>query len=177
MLYTRPQLVLLLILLVAAGAGLAVGHWRARHPELVERLEQLDREPAVTADGRAAAAPRPSHSGSVGSPPTSSGHERTRANAHERRTRPAKLTAPPEATSAAEKTSPADKPSLEPLDLNEAGADDLLRLPGIGAGLARRIIATRETDGRFASVDDLRRVRGVGRVKLQRLRPLVTVAE
>src|SRR2546428_10580291 len=46
MLYTRPQLVLLLAVLTAAGAGLAVGHWRAHHPELVERLEQLDRTPA-----------------------------------------------------------------------------------------------------------------------------------
>ena len=171
MLYTRPQLVLLILLLSAAGAGLAVGHWRARHPDLVERLEQVDREPALTADGRAAT--------STGSPSAASGHERARAKSpHERRTRPAKLAAPPvEATSPDAATPPSAGRPPGPLDLNEAGAEDLSRLPGIGAGLARRIIATREADGRFASVDDLRRVRGVGRVKLQRLRPLVTVAE
>jgi len=33
----------------------------------------------------------------------------------------------------------------------------------------------READGRFASVDDLRRVRGLGRARLERLRPLISV--
>src|SRR5437867_4202321 len=66
MLYTRPQLVLLLAVLTAAGAGLAVGHWRAHHPELVERLEQLDRTPAV-------AAGQPG--GAIASPSAASGRE------------------------------------------------------------------------------------------------------
>jgi competence ComEA-like helix-hairpin-helix protein len=159
MLYTRPQLILLLILLGAAGCGLAVGHWRTRHPDLVERFEQLDRERAVTADAPA--------SGTAGPSSTPAAHERARSPASpERRPRPAKLTAPP-----AEASSPT------PLDLNEAGVEDLSRLPGIGSGLAERIVAAREAAGRFASVDDLRRVRGVGRAKLQRLRALVTVEE
>src|SRR2546422_5211771 len=147
MLYTRPQLVLLLAVLTAAGAGLAVGHWRAHHPELVERLEQLDRTPAV-ADGQPG--------GAIASPSAASGREsaapireRPRApSSTERRGRPAKLTAPP-----------VEAPSPGPLDLNEAGVDDLARLPGVGPGLAQRIVAARDEGGRFASVDDLRRVR------------------
>ena len=158
MLYTRPQLILLLILLGAAGGGLAVGHWRTRHPDLVERFEQLDREPAVTADAPASG---------TGPSSTPAAHERARSPASpERRPRPAKLTTPPTEAS-----------SPTPLDLNEAGVEDLSRLPGIGPGLAERIVAAREAAGRFASVDDLRRVRGVGRAKLQRLRALVTVEE
>src|SRR5262249_57577135 len=80
--------------------------------------------------------------------------------------RPAKRAAPP-----AETTAPG------PLDLNEAGVDDLARLPGVGPGLAQRIVAARDADGRFSSVDDLRRVRGLGRVRRERLRPPVTVGE
>lgn len=48
-LYTRHQLVVLLILLGAAGLGLAVGHWRRAYPDLVERVEQFDRQPAPPA--------------------------------------------------------------------------------------------------------------------------------
>jgi len=44
-LYSRHQLIVLLVLLCAAGLGLAVGHWRRAHPDVVERLEQLDRTP------------------------------------------------------------------------------------------------------------------------------------
>src|SRR3989338_1591648 len=48
-LYTRHQLVVLLLLLSAAGLGLAVGHWRRAFPDLVERVEQFDRQPAPPA--------------------------------------------------------------------------------------------------------------------------------
>ena len=98
-LYTRPQLLLLLSLLAAAGVGLGVMHWRAAHPEIVERLERIDREIAATA---------------------------------------------------------------------EAGADE---------SDVARVTETREAVGRFAAVDDLATVQGVGRVKLERLRPFVGVTE
>jgi hypothetical protein len=48
-LYTRRQLLVLLLLLVAAGLGLAIGHWRRANPDLVEQVEQLDRSPAPRA--------------------------------------------------------------------------------------------------------------------------------
>jgi competence ComEA-like helix-hairpin-helix protein len=62
-----------------------------------------------------------------------------------------------------------------PLDLNLASQHDLERLPGIGAGLATRIVDTRAQRGVFASVDDLRRVRGIGNATLARLRPFVFI--
>ena len=64
-----------------------------------------------------------------------------------------------------------------PLDLNRATLGDLIRLPGVGPVLARRILEARETVGRFAGVDDLVGVRGVGPAKLDRLRPFVGVLE
>ena len=49
-LYTRRQLVVLLILLTIAGLGLAIGHWRRARPDTVEYLEQLDRTPASSSN-------------------------------------------------------------------------------------------------------------------------------
>ena len=50
-LYTPRQLLLILLLIGAAGAGLAIDHARRTRPDLVERLERLDRverpEPAA----------------------------------------------------------------------------------------------------------------------------------
>lgn len=61
------------------------------------------------------------------------------------------------------------------LDLNSATAQDLDSLPGIGPVLADRIVAWRTEHGRFASVDQLREVSGVGEGKYQSIRSKVRV--
>lgn len=61
------------------------------------------------------------------------------------------------------------------INLNTASATDLEQLPGIGPVLAARIVSWRETNGRFAQVDILGEVSGIGPVVLENLRPLVTV--
>jgi len=48
------------------------------------------------------------------------------------------------------------------INLNQADASELETLPGVGPVLAERIVADREENGPFASVDDLGRVPGVG---------------
>lgn len=62
-----------------------------------------------------------------------------------------------------------------PLDLNTASEEQLDDLPGVGPATAAAIVAHRETNGPFGSVDDLGDVRGIGPAKLDSLRPLVTV--
>lgn len=61
------------------------------------------------------------------------------------------------------------------LDLNTATAEELEALPAIGPALAGRILAYRETRGRFRSVDELLEVRGIGPRVLERFAPLVAV--
>ena len=61
------------------------------------------------------------------------------------------------------------------LDLNTATEAQLRTLPGIGEVLARRIVDYRETNGPFASVEELTAVEGIGNALLYRLRVLVTV--
>jgi competence protein ComEA len=62
-----------------------------------------------------------------------------------------------------------------PLDLNRATSGELERLPGIGPGLAARIVEARQRRGSFGSIDELRRVRGIGATTLARVRPLLAV--
>ena len=61
------------------------------------------------------------------------------------------------------------------VNLNTASKDQLMTLPGIGPATAERIMLEREDGGPFRSVDDLRRVRGIGAKRIEQLRPLVTV--
>ena len=144
-LYTRHQLIVLLVLLAAAGLGLALGHWRRAHPDLVERVEQFDRRPAP---------------GPAATPP-----------AARRDTGRDKRPPAPTPRPRAHKADPA------PVDLNHADAAELTRLPGVGRALAARIVEARERGGPFAALDDLRRVRGLGRAKIERLRALLRIAD
>ncbi len=79
--------------------------------------------------------------------------------------------APPEelGTGSEAETSPV------PVDLNEAGAAELESLPGIGPVTAAAIIAHRQREGPFRSVESLQEVTGIGPVKLARIEDLVTV--
>jgi competence protein ComEA len=62
-----------------------------------------------------------------------------------------------------------------PVNLNTATVDDLDTLPGVGPVMAGRIVDWRTQHGRFASVDQLREVSGIGDRTFERLAPLVTV--
>lgn len=61
------------------------------------------------------------------------------------------------------------------VNLNTATAADLQRLPGIGLGLAQRIVAHREKNGPFRTLEELLIVRGINRKKFEVLRPLLYV--
>ena len=60
------------------------------------------------------------------------------------------------------------------VDLNLATLGDLVGLPGIGPGLAARIIVRRELMGGFRSIDDLATVPGIGPNLLDQLRALLS---
>ena len=61
------------------------------------------------------------------------------------------------------------------VDLNEARRAELLQLPGVGPNLADRIEDYRRMQGGFRSVDELRKVSGIGPATMEKLRPLVCV--
>ena len=61
------------------------------------------------------------------------------------------------------------------VDLNAATLEELDALPGVGPVTAAAIIAWRDANGRFASIDQLGDVDGIGPARLEKLRDLVRV--
>jgi competence protein ComEA len=61
-----------------------------------------------------------------------------------------------------------------PIDINRAPLTELQRLPGVGPKMSQKIVDEREKSP-FKSIDDLRRVHGIGPKTLERLRPYITV--
>lgn len=73
---------------------------------------------------------------------------------------------------------PASSPAVLPdgrIVLNLASAEDLRRLPGIGPTRARAIVELRQRLAKFRAVEDLMRVKGIGRKIIQRIKPGVVL--
>ncbi|MDD0975532.1 ComEA family DNA-binding protein [Pseudomonas fontis] len=66
--------------------------------------------------------------------------------------------------------------AIDKLDLNTADATTLQReLNGVGKSKSEAIVAYREANGNFATVDELLEVKGIGKSILERNRDKVTV--
>lgn len=61
------------------------------------------------------------------------------------------------------------------VSLNRANVQELSSLPGIGEATAKRIIADRRAHGRFKKVEDLCRVKGIGKKKLASIKRYLRV--
>lgn len=59
------------------------------------------------------------------------------------------------------------------LSLNSASAAELVTLPGVGEATAAAIVAHREANGPFQSIEDLMQVKGIGPAKFEAIAPLV----
>jgi competence protein ComEA len=69
-----------------------------------------------------------------------------------------------------------DKPGRPAaVNLNTATVQQLDALPGVGPVTAAAIVAWRDANGKFTSVDQLAEVDGIGPGRLEKLRPLVRV--
>jgi competence protein ComEA len=77
-------------------------------------------------------------------------------------------------TSAAPTSGTATAPG-GPVDLNTATVDELDALPGVGPVTAAAIVAWRDANGSFTSVDQLGDVDGIGPARLEKLRAQVRV--
>ena len=60
------------------------------------------------------------------------------------------------------------------ININTATFQELQTVRGIGPTMAQRIIEYRQTSGRFATVDDLTNVKGVGEKTLEKIRDSIT---
>lgn len=59
------------------------------------------------------------------------------------------------------------------IDINSASWVEWTQIEGIGEATANKIIADRDTNGAFKSIDDLLRVKGIGPKTLEKMRPFL----
>ena len=77
----------------------------------------------------------------------------------------------------AERALPPEEIEVVLVDLNTAGIQELATLPGIGQGLAQRIVDYRAAHGPFENLEALMEVSGIGEKKFAELRDYVTVGD
>jgi competence ComEA-like helix-hairpin-helix protein len=61
------------------------------------------------------------------------------------------------------------------VNINKASAEELQKLPGIGPAYSKRIIEWRKEHGEFTTVEQLLEIRGIGPVRLEKIRPLIVL--
>jgi competence protein ComEA len=71
--------------------------------------------------------------------------------------------------------SPAASSVVSTIHLNQASAEELQVLPGVGPALSERIIVYRDEHGPFKTIDQLTEVKGIGQAKLAKLKDRLTV--
>jgi comEA protein len=72
-------------------------------------------------------------------------------------------------------TASGDGEVIEKININTATKEQLMDLPGIGEVTAERILKYRKETGKFATVEDLMGVKGIGANKLERLKPMISI--
>jgi competence ComEA-like helix-hairpin-helix protein len=82
------------------------------------------------------------------------------------------------AMTAAIDTSASEEPAEEEtgkINPNTATKRQLMKLPGIGEVTAERIMLYRDEVGPFQAIDELTRVRGISKKKLEQIKPFITL--
>jgi len=65
--------------------------------------------------------------------------------------------------------------SNKKINLNTATLKELDSLPGIGKELGKRILDYRESKGNFSSIEELKKIKGIGQKTFEKLKDLVTI--
>ncbi|MEW6006681.1 MAG: helix-hairpin-helix domain-containing protein [bacterium] len=61
------------------------------------------------------------------------------------------------------------------ININKAGLNEFIKLPGIGLKLAERIIKYRKENGTFTSLKDIMKVKGMGKKKFEKCKDMIRV--
>ena len=61
------------------------------------------------------------------------------------------------------------------ININTADETELQKIKGIGPAISKRIIDFREQNGNFESIDDIKKVRGIGEKTFEKMKDSITV--
>ena len=61
------------------------------------------------------------------------------------------------------------------VNINTADEAALDTLPGVGPAMAKRIIEYRMTEGMFQSIEDIKKVRGIGEAKFEKMKDKISI--
>lgn len=143
----RPEFIIaaVTVLFIVFAAGFFIGRGTADDPIVVSHLQDSSSDANITA---ASAPADPASPDAEDTAPVSGTQEGT----------------PP--------VSPLEEQGL--ININTATAAELCDLPGIGEVLASRIIDYRESSGGFADISEITNVSGIGDIKFDAIRELIT---
>jgi competence protein ComEA len=74
-----------------------------------------------------------------------------------------------------EKKTASDKSASAKVNINTATASELDALPGVGPATAQKIVAYRDANGKFSTIEDIKKVSGIGDSKYNSMRDLICV--
>ncbi|MFA6600231.1 MAG: helix-hairpin-helix domain-containing protein [Candidatus Omnitrophota bacterium] len=65
--------------------------------------------------------------------------------------------------------------ALKVVNINQASAEELLAVRGIGPSTAERIVKFRNENGPFVQIEALGQVRGIGQAKLEKMKSQISI--
>ncbi len=63
------------------------------------------------------------------------------------------------------------------ININKAGRDELMRLPGVGQEIATRIIEQRNRQGGFKDKEELKNIKGIGEKKFEKIKEYIRLSD
>lgn len=66
---------------------------------------------------------------------------------------------------------------VKKINLNEASVQELVTIKGIGQKYAEKIIEYRENNGKFEKIEDIMKVKGIGKKKFEKIKDIISVEQ
>jgi comEA protein len=97
--------------------------------------------------------------------------------AHSEKTLPSRIPTPVETVNNYHKDTSFAESSVkkQKININKADTSELQTLPGIGVKRAEDIIRYRQTEGAFTQLEQIMKIRGIGKKTFERIKDLITV--